>query len=56
MPLPVSRQNPPDLILMDNRLAGGMDGIQAASAILDLHQLPIIFMTGYAADDIVQRG
>ena len=28
-------QDPPDLILMDNRLAGDMDGIQAARAILD---------------------
>ena len=48
-------KNPPDLILMDNRLAGEMDGIQAARAILAIHQLPIIFMTGYAADDIMQR-
>jgi two-component system cell cycle sensor histidine kinase/response regulator CckA len=48
-------QNPPDLILMDHRLAGNMDGIQAARAILAMHPLPIIFMTGYAADDIMQR-
>ncbi len=48
-------ENPPDLILMDNRLAGSMDGIEAARVILAAHPLPIIFMTGYAADDIVQR-
>jgi CheY-like chemotaxis protein len=48
-------QNPPDLVLMDHRLAGRMDGIEAARAILAMHPLPIIFMTGYAADDIMQR-
>jgi CheY-like chemotaxis protein len=47
--------DPPDLVLMDNRLAGKMDGIEAAQAILAVHPLPIIFMTGYAADDIMQR-
>jgi CheY-like chemotaxis protein len=48
-------QNPPDLVLMDNRLAGEMDGIAAARVILAAHPLPIIFMTGYAADDIRQQ-
>jgi CheY-like chemotaxis protein len=48
-------ENPPDLVLMDNRLAGDMDGIQAARVILAAHPLPIIFMTGYAADDIMQQ-
>lgn len=48
-------QNPPDLVLMDNRLAGEMDGIQAARVILAAHPLPLIFMTGYAADDMMQQ-
>jgi len=47
--------DPPDLVLMDNRLAGKMDGVEAARAILAVHPLPIIFMTGLAADDIMQR-
>jgi two-component system, response regulator PdtaR len=45
----------PDLALMDNRLAGKMDGIAAARIILATHPLPIIFMTGYAAQDIMDR-
>jgi CheY-like chemotaxis protein len=45
----------PDLVLMDNRLAGKMDGIEAARIILARHPLPIIFMTGYTAQEIMER-
>jgi len=47
-------QNPPDLVLMDNRLAGDMDGLEAARAILAMQPTPIIFMTGYAIEEIKQ--
>ncbi len=47
-------QNPPDLVLMDNRLAGNMDGLEAARAILAVQRIPIIFMTGYAVEEIRQ--
>lgn len=36
----------PDLILMDIKLKGQMDGIEAAKQILKMQSLPIIFMTG----------
>jgi len=37
----------PDLILMDLKLAGLMDGIEAAKAICSSGDVPIIFLTGY---------
>ncbi|CAN0456472.1 unnamed protein product [Phaeothamnion confervicola] len=36
-----------DLILMDIRLAGRMDGIEAARRIRQHHQTPIIFITAH---------
>lgn len=36
----------PDVVLMDIRLAGGSDGIEAARGIRRLQQIPIIFVTG----------
>lgn len=43
----------PDLILMDIRLAGEMDGIEAATIIRETAEIPIIFITGY--DDEATR-
>jgi CheY-like chemotaxis protein len=37
----------PDVILMDIRLAGEIDGIEAACKIREHSDTPIIFMTGY---------
>lgn len=45
----------PDIILMDIRLIGGMDGIEAAREILARQEIPIIFMTGYAFQDVQER-
>lgn len=36
----------PDLVLMDIRLAGEMDGIETAKKISEQEQIPIIFVTG----------
>lgn len=47
------KQEPPDVILMDIRLAGEIDGIDAAAAIKSESDIPIIFITGY--DDCVIR-
>jgi CheY-like chemotaxis protein len=44
----------PDVVLMDIRLAGGSDGIDAARGIQRLRQTPIIFVTGNT--DPVTRG
>lgn len=45
----------PDLVLMDIRLEGEMDGIEAARRIRDAHRIPIVFLTAYANDEVVQR-
>lgn len=42
-----AREFPPDLILMDIRLAGQIDGIEAAREIKTTLDVPILFMTGY---------
>ena len=43
----------PDIILMDIRLAGNIDGIEAASVIKSETNIPIIFITSY--DDQATR-
>ncbi len=43
----------PDIILMDIRLAGEMDGIEAAEKIQTVNNIPVIFITGY--DDTIYR-
>lgn len=45
----------PDLILMDIRLAGKMDGIDAALEICKHHDIPVIFLSAYADDQTRQR-
>lgn len=45
----------PDLVLMDIRLEGEMDGIEAARRIRDAHRIPIVFLTAYANDEVVHR-
>lgn len=40
--------NKPDLILMDIRIAGDIDGIETASLIKEKIDIPVIFMTAYA--------
>jgi len=53
--VPVAIQENPNLILMDIRLAGGLDGIEAAEEILIKKKIPIVFMTGYATEEIKER-
>ena len=45
----------PDAILMDIGLDGDMDGIQAAQAIRETMRVPIIFLSGHAAPELVHR-
>lgn len=44
-----------DLILMDIRLAGGMDGIEAAVKIHKNKKIPIIFMSGFVTEYVVKQ-
>jgi PAS domain S-box-containing protein len=45
----------PDLILMDIQLAGEMDGITAAERICSVADVPIVFLTGFSQDPLLQR-
>jgi len=45
----------PNLILMDIKLKGGMDGIDAAVRIHQCSNIPIVFLTAYLTDDIIVR-
>ena len=48
-------REPPDLILMDIRLAGEMDGIEAAEWIRAKSEIPIIFLTAHSDEEILAR-
>ena len=41
----------PDLVLMDIRLGGSLDGTQAANAIWERRQSPVVYLTAYADED-----
>ncbi len=45
----------PDLILMDIKLSGPMDGIEAAEKILQTRELPIVYLTAHADDLTLER-
>ncbi|MGI0489877.1 ATP-binding protein [Pantanalinema rosaneae CENA516] len=45
----------PDLILMDIRLRGELDGIQAAEQIWKALQIPIVYATGYSDRHTLRR-
>lgn len=45
----------PDLVLMDIRLKGEMDGIDAARIIRDRYDIPVVFLTAYAEEKTLER-
>ncbi len=45
----------PDLVLMDIRLKGHMDGISAAQQIWELLQIPVIYVTGHSDQSTLER-
>jgi signal transduction histidine kinase len=45
----------PDLVLMDIKLKGRMDGVEAAEVIRTRFDLPIIFLTAYADKETLDR-
>jgi CheY-like chemotaxis protein len=45
----------PDLVLMDVRLRGPMDGIEAAQHIWAQCQVPVIFMSGYTSVETLEH-
>jgi len=45
----------PDLVLMDIVLKGEMDGIEAAELIKARFTIPVIYLTAYADETLLQR-
>jgi PAS domain S-box-containing protein len=45
----------PDLVLMDIKLAGEMDGIEAAEQIRARFGIPVVYLTAYADKETLQR-
>ncbi|OYE06209.1 hybrid sensor histidine kinase/response regulator [Nostoc sp. 'Peltigera membranacea cyanobiont' 232] len=45
----------PDLVLMDIKLKGSMDGIEAAQEIYKYLDIPVIYLTAYADDKTLER-
>lgn len=45
----------PDLILMDIHLDGDMDGVEAAGQIRSRFDIPIVYLTAYSDDDLLQQ-
>lgn len=47
--------NPLDLIIMDIELAGDLNGIEAACAILNCVDIPIVFLTAHSSKEILAK-
>ena len=45
----------PDLIMMDIRLQGKMDGVDAAGCIHERFDVPVVYLTAYADDETLRR-
>lgn len=51
----LARELAPDLVLMDIRLQGATDGIEAAREIRDIHACAMIFITAHSDPDTLLR-
>jgi PAS domain S-box-containing protein len=51
----IAKDTYPDLILMDIRIEGSMDGIEVANHINLYYEIPIIFLTAYSDDLTISR-
>jgi len=50
-----ANENTPDIIFMDLRLAGKMDGLEAAEIISRETRASIVFMTGHSTQAVIER-
>ncbi|NIM18477.1 MAG: response regulator [Candidatus Aminicenantes bacterium] len=50
-----AREQKPDLVLMDIRLQGEMNGIEAARMIHSNYDIPVVYLTAYADDQTLKE-
>lgn len=50
-----AQEHHPDLIMMDIKLAGDLDGIDTAAQIKGLYDVPIIYLSAYAEPQLLKR-
>lgn len=53
--LALAGETNPDLVLMDIRLAGELDGIETARHLRDRWDIPVVYITAHSDDDVIQR-
>ncbi len=53
--LEIAANAQPDIVLMDVRLPGELDGIDTAKEMRSRLKIPVIFLTAHADEDTVQR-
>ena len=51
----IQESNPADLVLMDIKLRGNMDGIQIAKTLYEKYKVPIIFISAYLDEETLER-
>ena len=50
-----SAEMQPDLVLMDIKLNGNIDGVEAAKQIRTRFNIPVVYLTAYSEDNIFHR-
>ncbi len=45
----------PDLVLMDIKLKGPLDGVDVAGALYEQHKIPVVYLTAHADAEILER-
>ena len=50
-----ARRLSPDLVLMDIVMPGKLNGVEAAKTIVNELDIPVIFITAYADDTIIEK-
>jgi len=53
--LALARRDKPDLVLMDIKIHGGMDGVETAARLRRELDIPVVFLTAFADDGILAR-
>jgi diguanylate cyclase (GGDEF)-like protein len=48
-------EHKPDIVLMDVRIKGGMDGVATAERLRSVHDVPVVFLTAHSDDTTLRR-